>query len=153
MEELLIETSRHVWRYSPLFVEIVSMIQRNAIAELEDHFGEGITIDKIFEHIPIIEEYLQEEEEQYLDLMLDTSVVESIGPIADIQCEENNTFYFTEECIICYENQSDVRFNCKLVFCGKCIKTHISINIAPLCPNCRDPITRIEYNNESSILH
>jgi len=153
MEELLIETSRHVWRYSPLFVEIVSMIQRNAIAELEDHFGEGITIEKIFEHIPIIEEYLQEEEEPYLDLMLDTSVVESIRRIADIQYEENNTFYFTEECIICYENQSDLCLNCRHEFCGKCIKTYIGAYDAPSCPKCRATITQITYNRDSSILH
>lgn len=156
MEALLIETSRHISPYSHLFVEIVSMIQRNATAELEDHFGEGITLDMIFEYIPIIKEYLEREQLEYdfveYDFVEYDPDVVRVEPETDIiQYNVNNTFQFIEECIICYENLVDLQFNCNHEFCGKCIKTYIEIKAEPSCPKCRALITHITYNSNSMI--
>jgi len=157
MEALLIETSRHISPYSHLFVEIVSMIQRNATAELEDHFGEGITLDMIFEYIPIIKEYLERQEQleyEYDNFDEYDPVVVKVVPEPEtdiIQYEVNNTFEFIEECIICYENRVDLRFNCNHEFCGKCIKKYIEIRPEPLCPKCRSLITHITHNSDSMI--
>jgi len=154
---------------SPQYYTIIHIINRGNPSLIERYFGEGITMNHIFEAIPCICNYYANgnEEIDHAEALMDELFSEIFNDVEDedddyedvvktqklaIHCKTTSFFVSMQECGICYET-STARLQCSHEFCVDCIDTYLT-NIKkdhrtkPTCPMCRSDITIIETDKD-----